>query len=56
MVQKNKCIVMMTKVESTKTVNFMTPRGRDSVLGRGNISHVVKMYYFFKNLLLYTQA
>ena len=26
------------------------------VLGRGHISHRVKMHYFFKNLLLYFQA
>ena len=26
------------------------------VLGRGHISHIVKMHYFFKNLLLYSQA
>ena len=26
------------------------------VLGRGHISHVVKMHYFFKNILLYSQA
>ena len=42
---------MMTKEGSTKIVNLMT-----LVLGRGNISHLVKMHYFFKNLLLYTQA
>ena len=26
------------------------------VLGRGHLSHIVKMHYFFKNLLLYSQA
>ena len=25
------------------------------VLGRGHISHIVKMHYFFKNFFLYTQ-
>ena len=40
---------MMTKKGSTKIVNFMTP-------GRGHISDIVKMHYFFKKFLLYTQA
>ena len=47
---------MMTKEGSTKTVFFMTPRAGVLVLGRGHISHIVKMHYFFKNLLLYSQA
>ena len=38
----------MTKEESTKIVNFMTPRAGVLVLGRGHISHIVKMHYFFK--------
>ena len=46
---------MMTKEMSTKTV-FHDPRVRGSVLGRGHISHIVKMHYFFKNLLLYSHA
>ena len=25
------------------------------MLGRGDISHIVKMHYFFKNFFLYTQ-
>ena len=47
---------MMTKKRSTKIVNFMTPRAGVLLLGRGLISHIVKMHYFFKNLLLYSQA
>ena len=31
----------------------MTPGAGVSVLGRGHISHIEKMYYFFKKLLLY---
>ena len=42
---------MMTKEGSTKIVNFMTPGAGDLVLGRCHISHIVKMHYFFKNLL-----
>ena len=41
---------------ATKIVNFMTPGAGVLVLGRGHISHKVKMHYFFKNLLLYSQA
>ena len=54
--RKTKYIVMMTKEQSTKIVNFMTPRAGVLVLGRGLISHKVKMHFFFKNLLLYSQA
>ena len=54
-VRQTKCIVMMTKERSTKIVNFMTPVEGVLVLGRGHISHRVKMHYFFKNLL-YSQA
>ena len=45
-------IVMMTKEESTKIENFMTPRGR----GCGHISHIVKMHYSFKNLAFNRQT
>ena len=48
--------VVMTKEGSTKIVNFMTPGAGVLVLGRGHISHIVKLHYFFKNLLLYSQA
>ena len=51
-----KYIVTMTKKGSTKIVNFMTPGAGVFVLGRGHISHLVKMHYFFKNHLLYFQA
>ena len=51
-----KCIVIMTKVGSNKIVNFMTPGTGVLVLGRGHISHVVKMHYFFKNVLLYPKT
>ena len=47
---------MMTKEGSTKIVNFMTPGAGVLVLGRGHISDIVKMHYFFKNLLLQSQA
>ena len=46
----------MTKEGSTKMVNFMTPRAGVFVLGRGLISHIVKMHYFFNNRLLYFHA
>ena len=45
---------MMTK--KTKILNFMTPGAGVLVLGRGNISHIVKMHYIFKNILLYSWA
>ena len=51
-----KCIVMMTKEVSTKIVNFMTPGAGVLVLGRGHISHILKMHYSFKNILLNSQA
>ena len=67
MYQKNKKYIVMIKKEgstkivtfmtpgagSTKIVTFMTPGAGVLVLGCGNI---VKMHYFFKNLLLYSQA
>ena len=37
---------MMTKEESTKIVNFMTPEAMVLVLGCGHTSHTVKMHYF----------
>ena len=46
---------MMSKDGSTKIVNFMTPGAGILVLGRGQISHIMKMHYSFKNLL-FTQA
>ena len=46
---------MITKEGSTTIVIFMTPAAGVLVLGRGYISNIVKMHYFFKNLLLYSQ-
>ena len=46
----------MTKEGSTKIVNLMTLGVGVLVTRRGHISHVVKMHYFFNNLLIYTQA
>ena len=52
--RQSKCIVIITKEGSTKIVNFMTPgAGVLVLLVRDHISHIVKMHYFFKNLLLY---
>ena len=36
---------MMTKEDSTKTINFMTPGAGVVVLGRGHISRIGKMHY-----------
>ena len=47
---------MMNKEGSTKIVTFMTPRAEVLVLGCGHISHIVKMHYFFKSLLIYSHA
>ena len=41
---------MMTQEGSAKIVTFMTPGAGVLVQGCGNISHIVKMHYFFKNL------
>ena len=43
---------MITKEGSIKIINFMTPGAGVLVLGHGIISHIRKMHYFFKNLLL----
>ena len=55
-IRQTKYIVIMTKKGSTKIVTLMTPGAGVLVLGRGHISHIVKMHYFFKNLLLNSQA
>ena len=47
---------MMTKEGSTKIVNFLIPGAGALVLGRVHISYIVKKNYFFKNLLLFSQA
>ena len=54
--QTSNYIILMTKEGSTKIVNFMTPGAGVLVLGRGHISHMVKMHYFFKHFRLYTQT
>ena len=43
--------IMIVKDGSTKVVNFMTPGTGGLVLGRGHISHIVKMHHFFETLL-----
>ena len=54
--QTNKYVVMMTMEGSNKIVNFITPGEGVPLQRRGHISHIVKMHYFFKNLLLNSQA
>ena len=49
-------MVMMTEEGSTKIVDFMTPEVGVHVLKCGHISYIVKIHYFFKNLLLSSQA
>ena len=55
---QTKCIILMSKEGSTctKIENFMTPPAGVFVLGRGHASHILKMHYFLKNLLLFSQA
>ena len=50
LIRQTKYVVMMTKEGFTKIVNFMTPGAGVLVLGR-TVCHMVKMHYFFKNLL-----
>ena len=47
--RQTKYIEMMTKEGYTKTVNFMTPRAGVLVLGRGHISHKVKIHFLSKS-------
>ena len=49
--RQTNCMVIMTKEGSTKIVNFMTLWTGVLVLGRGYLSHIVKMHNSFKNLL-----
>ena len=49
-------ILFLSIKGSTKIVNFMTRGAGVLVLGCGHISHIVNMHYFFKDLLLYSQA
>ena len=46
----------MNNEDSTKIVTFMTPGVRTPLLRCGHKSLIVKMHYFFKNRLLYSQA
>ena len=48
--------MVQTKKGHTKIVNCTTPGAGVLLLGRGHISHIVKMHYSFKNPLLYSQA
>ena len=50
--RQTKYRVMMTKEGFTKIVNILTPGTGILVLGHDHISYIVKMHYFFKNLLL----
>ena len=52
-IRQTKYIVMMTKEGSTKIMNFLTTLAGVLVLRR---DHTMKMQYFFKNFLLYTQT
>ena len=47
---------LMTKEGSTKIINFMIPGAELLVLGRGHISHIVNMHYFFKKSSSLSQA
>ena len=47
-IRLSKYMIMMTKVGSTKILNFP-----GQVLGRDGINHTVKMHYFFRNIILY---
>ena len=55
-IRQTKYIVMMTKEGSTKIVNFMKSDAGVLVLGCCHINHIVKVHYFYKNFLLYSQA
>ena len=48
---------MMTVEGSTKFINFMNPGVSVLVLKCGHIIHyIVKIHYFYKNFLLYSQS
>ena len=49
-IRQTQFTLMMTKELSTKILPF-DPGARDLVLGHDRISHILKMHYFFKNLL-----
>ena len=48
-IRQTKYVVMMNKnkEESTEIVNFMIPESGVLVIGRGHISHIVKMHFSF---------
>ena len=48
LIRQTKYVVIMTKLGSTKIVNFMTPGAGVHVLGCGHISNIVEMRYFFQ--------
>ena len=54
--KQTRCIVIMTKEESIKIINFMTPRIGVLGLRCEHLSQMLEMRYFFQNLLLYSQA
>ena len=56
LIRQTKYVVMINKEGSPIIINFMTPRAGVLVLRHDLISHIVKMHYAFKNLLLYFQA
>ena len=56
LIRQTKYVVMMTKEESTKIINFITYGAGVLVLGCGHISHIVKMHYLFFKKILYSQG
>ena len=56
LIRQTKYVEMMPKEGSTKIVNFHDPGAGVLVLGLSHISHIVKIQYFFKNLLLLMQV
>ena len=56
LIRQTKYVVIISKEGSTKIVNFMTPGAGVLALGCGHVSHIVKMHYVLKNLLLYSEA
>ena len=47
LMRQTKYVVITTKEGCIKIVIFMTPGAGVLVLGRGHISHIVKLHYFF---------
>ena len=46
--RQTKCALIMIMEGSNNVLNSMTPRAGVLVLGRGRISHIVKMHHFYK--------